>query len=36
LIERGFKMTHLGMMDMFPHTAHMESMALFEQRGSRG
>ena len=36
LIERGFKMTHLGMMDMFPHTAHMESMALFVQRGARG
>jgi len=36
LIERGFKMTHVGMMDMFPHTAHMESMALFVQRGARG
>lgn len=36
LIERGFKMTHLGIMDMFPHTAHIESMALFVKRGARG
>ncbi len=36
LSDRGFSMTHLGMMDMFPHTAHVESMALFVNRGSRG
>lgn len=35
LLGRGFAMTHLGMMDMFPQTAHVESMALFV-RGRRG
>ncbi|MGA1207166.1 MAG: 23S rRNA (uracil(1939)-C(5))-methyltransferase RlmD [Litorivicinaceae bacterium] len=35
LATRGFRMTHLGMMDMFPQTAHVESMACFT-RGSRG
>lgn len=36
LIDRGFSMTHLGIMDMFPHTAHVESMALFAKRGTCG
>lgn len=36
LSDRGFTLTHLGIMDMFPHTAHIESMALFSQRGFRG
>ena len=36
LVDRGYSMTHLGMLDMFPHTAHIESMALFVKRGSRG
>jgi 23S rRNA (uracil1939-C5)-methyltransferase len=36
LIDRGFSMTHLGIMDMFPHTAHVESMALFAKRGTGG
>ncbi|RJG39984.1 23S rRNA (uracil(1939)-C(5))-methyltransferase RlmD [Motilimonas pumila] len=30
LLDHGYKMTRLGLIDMFPHTAHMESMALFE------
>lgn len=31
ILEQGFKLTRLGMLDMFPHTSHLESMALFQR-----
>ncbi len=31
LLEQGFKLIKLGMLDMFPHTSHLESMALFKK-----
>jgi 23S rRNA (uracil1939-C5)-methyltransferase len=35
ICARGYHMSHLGIMDMFPQTAHVEAMAVFEHR-SRG
>ena len=29
LLEAGYRLLHLRMLDMFPHTSHLESMALF-------
>ncbi|MBT3204788.1 MAG: 23S rRNA (uracil(1939)-C(5))-methyltransferase RlmD [Gammaproteobacteria bacterium] len=31
LCDAGYKMTHFGLMDMFPQTAHVESMAVFRK-----
>ena len=36
LIEGGFQLSKLGMIDMFPHTAHMEAIALLVRDQSNG
>ena len=37
ICAQGYRMSHLGVMDMFPQTAHVEAMAVFERetQGSR-
>ncbi|MGM0477042.1 MAG: 23S rRNA (uracil(1939)-C(5))-methyltransferase RlmD, partial [Pseudomonadota bacterium] len=31
LVARGYRLARAGVLDMFPHTAHTEAMAIFER-----
>ena len=33
LVEQGFKLAEVGIYDMFPHTAHVETLGVFERHG---
>ncbi len=35
LNNKNYELTHIGIMDMFPHTHHIETMALFTHKGNK-